>query len=279
MSALRKNISGIDFRPPERVVVLSVDYAPGGECGPRTQRDVQLVMLDRGSLRVETDGRVEPVFPGDVIVQWPGGQEHYVFDSETASSHRWIALTYDDSPETRRWLAGLRAAAPRRRRESGVMRRLFDMARAMTTADDAETVTARNHLAWAYFEAYLVGEPTDADIDTPRMPPALSAMQAVIAEHSDEPMTLDDLAAAASVSPNHLARLCRKHLNTTPMRLLWDRRVERGVELLRNTGLNVSEIAYRVGFANPFHFSRLCKARHGVSPRELRQRVWSSGKG
>ena len=48
-------------------------------------------------------------------------------------------------------------------------------------------------------------------------------------------------------------------------------RLEQGVQLLRHTGLNVREIAFRCGFASPFHFSRLVKARHGAAPRELRK--------
>jgi AraC-like DNA-binding protein len=44
--------------------------------------------------------------------------------------------------------------------------------------------------------------------------------------------------------------------------------------MLRETGLSVSEAAYRSGFRNPFHFSRLVKAETGQTPTVYRERVW-----
>ncbi|MEO0514471.1 MAG: AraC family transcriptional regulator [Planctomycetota bacterium] len=231
--------------------------------------------MDRGTLRVTTDGVEQVLVAGEVVCQWPGGREKYVFDPDVISTHRWVALTFSASGVTKRWLAGLRAGSPGVRVESGVMRRLFETAVSLGPADDAETVGARTHLAWAYLAAYLVGEEVS---NARRLPEALRAMRDAIETRYAEPMTLDDLAKAASVSANHLVRLCRQHLDTTPMRLLWDTRVAQGVELIRGTGLTISEIAYRVGFTSPFHFSRLCKVKHGIPPRKLRVQAWANGR-
>jgi len=40
------------------------------------------------------------------------------------------------------------------------------------------------------------------------------------------------------------------------MEKLWLIRLEEAARLLSQTGLGVAEVAYRTGFANPFHFSR-----------------------
>jgi AraC family transcriptional regulator of arabinose operon len=156
------------------------------------------------------------------------------------------------------------------------MRRLFDTAFALKRLDDPGESAARSHLALAYFAAYRVADQSNEIPADRRLPPAVSAMKREIAERYADPLELRDLARAASVSTHHLVRLCRRHLDTTPMRLLWDTRVDQGVELLGSTGLTVAEIAYRVGFANPFHFSRLCKARHGRSPRDVRAAAWGA---
>ena len=74
--------------------------------------------------------------------------------------------------------------------------------------------------------------------------------------------------------PPHLIRLFRSHLNATPMRLLWHKRVERGAELLRDTELSVSQIAYQLGFSTPFHFSRLVKEHFGCSSTMWRKQQW-----
>ncbi|MEM9418328.1 MAG: AraC family transcriptional regulator [Planctomycetota bacterium] len=235
-----------------------------------------MVMLDRGSLCVTTDGREQHVRPGEVVCQWPGGRERYVFDPDEVSAHRWVALTFDGSSDTARWLNGKKATAAPIQRESLLMRQLFDTALQMTHNTDPAVKVVRKHLALSYFEAYLMEAESCESGGGLVLHPALVAMKSAIAEHFDESLTLEDLADAAMVSTNHLVRLCRDQLRTTPMRLLWDTRVDQGVELLRSTGLTISEIAYRVGFANPFHFSRRCKERHGLSPRALRQQLWAS---
>jgi transcriptional regulator GlxA family with amidase domain len=93
-------------------------------------------------------------------------------------------------------------------------------------------------------------------------------------EHCAEADALAGAGRAASITPQHLIRLFRRHYGTTPGRYLWQRRVERGAGLLTASGLTVSEIADRCGFKNPFHFSRLLRKMQGVSPRKLRHRAW-----
>ncbi|MEX0301126.1 MAG: helix-turn-helix domain-containing protein [Leisingera sp.] len=43
-------------------------------------------------------------------------------------------------------------------------------------------------------------------------------------------------------------------------------------DLLRNTEMPVTEVAFATGFASPASFSRLFKARYQHSPRTLRHR-------
>ncbi len=47
-------------------------------------------------------------------------------------------------------------------------------------------------------------------------------------------------------------------------------RLKRAAELLRTTDLNVSEIAYKVGFNDPFYFSRCFKEQFSLSPIQFR---------
>jgi transcriptional regulator GlxA family with amidase domain len=77
------------------------------------------------------------------------------------------------------------------------------------------------------------------------------------------------------VTPQHLTRLFRRHMQTAPMRYLWHLRTRHGVELLGGTGLSIGEIATQVGFQSPFHFSRLVRNHYRDSPRRLRERLWS----
>ena len=48
-------------------------------------------------------------------------------------------------------------------------------------------------------------------------------------------------------------------------------RLQKGLELLRNTTLSVSEIAYSVGFKDPYYFTRTFTKEFGAAPSEMRK--------
>lgn len=55
-------------------------------------------------------------------------------------------------------------------------------------------------------------------------------------------------------------------------------RLKRAEQLLKESGLTITEISYQVGFKDPSHFSKLFKKQFGVSPREFVKNSASSGK-
>ncbi len=77
--------------------------------------------------------------------------------------------------------------------------------------------------------------------------------------------------AAPPVTPNHLIKLFRERAGITPMEYLWQVRLDHAMTLLRKSGLSISEIAYQIGFKNPYHFARRFRARYGTSPRAFRR--------
>lgn len=66
-------------------------------------------------------------------------------------------------------------------------------------------------------------------------------------EHLDEPLTVEDLAHRASMSPRSFARRFRAATGTTPHRWLTRQRVLLAQRLLETTDLSIDEIAWRCG--------------------------------
>lgn len=91
-------------------------------------------------------------------------------------------------------------------------------------------------------------------------------LRAYLHEHITTPMDLALVADAFGVSREHLSRTAKKLLGHTlhdywlALRVAWAQR------LLREPELSVAEIARRVGFDDPFHFSKAFKRVVGVSP-------------
>jgi len=87
-----------------------------------------------------------------------------------------------------------------------------------------------------------------------------------------EPMALETLAAAVHISPNHLIRLFRKDLQTTPHQF-WDRlRIEQAQNRLRQPETRIKEVAIDLGFKHLSHFSKWFKRHTGSPPQSARER-------
>lgn len=86
-----------------------------------------------------------------------------------------------------------------------------------------------------------------------------------------EPFALEELAAAVHISPNHLIRLFRKELQTTPHQFRERLRIEHALSRLRQPDIRVKEVAIDLGFRHLSHFSKWFKRHAGKSPQALRE--------
>lgn len=84
--------------------------------------------------------------------------------------------------------------------------------------------------------------------------------------------TVRDLQRELNYSSAHLNRLFREHFGVSPNEYLQEYRFCYAQNLLRNTDMSVSEIAYAIGYSNLSHFFGQFKRRYGVPPREWRNR-------
>ncbi|HYG09632.1 MAG TPA: helix-turn-helix transcriptional regulator [Pyrinomonadaceae bacterium] len=88
--------------------------------------------------------------------------------------------------------------------------------------------------------------------------------------HLAEELPLEELAAAAYLSPFHFARLFKKLTGLPPHAYLAALRIERSRTLLATTDESVTEIAARVGYANSSHFGKAFRQFTGLTPRAFR---------
>ena len=78
------------------------------------------------------------------------------------------------------------------------------------------------------------------------------------------------VAEAQAVSAPYLSRLFHEYAGVSPSRYLTGYRMEQAKELRRDSRLSIGEIAERVGYPDPFHFSKTFKNTVGVSPSQFR---------
>jgi AraC-like DNA-binding protein len=85
-----------------------------------------------------------------------------------------------------------------------------------------------------------------------------------------EPLSVDDMARAASMSRAHFSREFRRAFGEPPHAYLLTRRLERAAALLRTTDRSVTEICFAVGLQSVGSFTTSFTRTYGMSPTAYR---------
>ncbi|MBN2295026.1 MAG: helix-turn-helix transcriptional regulator [Pirellulales bacterium] len=87
----------------------------------------------------------------------------------------------------------------------------------------------------------------------------------------EEVIDMEDVARSLGMSYAHFRRVFKQQTGFSPYQYHLQLRVHRARELLRGTNLSVKEIATRLNFESPYHFSRMFKKKTaGMSPTQWR---------
>lgn len=91
-------------------------------------------------------------------------------------------------------------------------------------------------------------------------------------ENLEENITLQDIAEHIGYSSSHFGNLFREKTSFAPMEYYNQLRIQRACTYLQFSDLKIKEIAYRLCFYDPFHFSKAFKKEMEITPREYRKR-------
>jgi AraC-like DNA-binding protein len=92
---------------------------------------------------------------------------------------------------------------------------------------------------------------------------------AYIEQHAREPITVDDIAAAVSISTRGLQYAFKRALDVTPTEYLRGVRLDGAhADLKADASASVADIARRWGFAGPSKFAKYYREAYGRSPRD-----------
>lgn len=234
----------------------------------------QLLLLRDGGGMLHLEGQALALAPM-VLVNVPPGEVHaFAFEPGTEG---WVATLADDL------LDQLVGAAGDERRALG--------RGAVYAADDAlaglmaqiaaefEGRAPARSLVLRGLAAVLLGRAARAAADADAAPAdsagsaLLARFDALVEGHLFDRWTVADYARALAVSPTHLSRVVRAATGQSASRHVESRLMREARRQLAYTNLQVSTIAYTLGFADPAYFSRTFSRVEGLSPRAFRERL------
>ncbi|WP_461450682.1 helix-turn-helix domain-containing protein [Mucilaginibacter sp.] len=106
----------------------------------------------------------------------------------------------------------------------------------------------------------------------------LDRLENILADHFNNDQSLSNglpsvqfVADKLNISANYLSSLLKVLTGRNTQQHIQDKMIDKAKQIISTTELSVSEISYELGFEHPQSFSRLFKAKTGLSPLAFRQ--------
>ncbi len=113
----------------------------------------------------------------------------------------------------------------------------------------------------------------DNEINFDTMSNLINNAKKYIDKNYSKPISLAQTAKYLGVSQSHLSREFVKYTGENPIYYLTKVRLEKSVELLNSTDMNLSDISEACGFSNDNYFSKVFKKHMKISPSEFRKQI------
>ncbi|WP_299551480.1 two-component regulator propeller domain-containing protein [Seonamhaeicola sp.] len=121
------------------------------------------------------------------------------------------------------------------------------------------------------FSKVISAEPSNLDIESHDEKFIRKLIRIIENSIDDDLLTVEFLASEVGTSRANLYRKLKTIINDSPSNFIKKIRLKRAAQLLEETSLYVSEVAYMCGFKNQKHFSKVFSKEFGVSPSDYAQ--------
>ena len=101
----------------------------------------------------------------------------------------------------------------------------------------------------------------------------INSAVAFIGENYSNAIGLQEAASQLNVSETHLSRLFKEVTKVNFLYYLNAYRINKSIYLLKNSTINISEIAYNCGFLNPGYYTKIFKRFLGITPTSYREKL------
>lgn len=226
-----------------------------------------LEYVESGGGAVKLDGREYALRPGVVFAYAPTTRCEIHTDPQDTMVKYFLSFAGAEVPARLR-----RCGVP-----SGRARQLAAHAEVTSVLEDLVREGQRSgalarRICATLFELLLLKIEDTSTLAPHESEPAREAFlrcKALIDAEAERLGTLEEVARAAGVETSSVCRWFRRYQGTSPYQYLMRRKMNIAAEHLVENGGLVKEAAQRVGFADPYHFSRAFKSVHGVAPSDL----------
>lgn len=229
----------------------------------RTAFDSILISyIKKGSFSFITDGREETACSGEIaLVDCYKPHKYYTKDGyEAYWLHICGANTYEIYKEIKQKIGCI---IPSNTETLASVKKIYSAIKENKQSDKAEISLM------IYGLLVMLTAADKADENNP-----ISLSVNYINENYSKNITVDEISKSAHLSSSQFSRNFKKHTGTSPYDYLLSVRLARAKELLKNTNLPISDIAYQTGFASDSNFIYFFRKNEGISPLKFRNTLF-----
>lgn len=210
---------------------------------------------------------VHPVAAGQVLIIPPDTPHSYGAEQDDPWTLWWLHLAGLDVKEFLR-IGHMTAGQPVRTPSDAfrLVALVEDVVNSISRDTSSSSLFAASGAAW-HLMALLASNRTASGTRTGMIDEAKEYLR----NHIESRVAVDELASMARMSSSHFAALFRRNVGMPVLQYQTQLRMARARELLDTTDIAVSAVAERVGYSDPFYFSRQFKAIHHATPLNYRK--------
>ncbi len=230
----------------------------------RTLPEYQIVYITKGRGIFEMDGRTRVVVPGSVMVVFPGVRHFYKPEYDVGWTEYWVGCkgpTMDTlcrhgflSPSKPLYEVGLQNSL------LGIYSQIFELVRSQRPLYQVRA----SSLVLTLIAEVLAHERKVVQFNHSEQ--LVEKARFLMEENVYGEINLNGIAGLLGVSTSHLNEVFKSYTSMTPYQYFISIKIRKAKELLESGDLSIKETAFRLGFDDPYYFSRLFRKKAGLPP-------------
>lgn len=261
--------------PPYGVLVESHHHGPNFKTGKHLHSYSTLIYVVSGRGRCVTED-ADYYLESDSVLMLEGDRPHQMIDKPGGAMVVFVVYFKDNLPlvsekMTSKLFDTPLVQVPRHnsRQLRQILRQMLYEQNAKPEFHDMSLLQCASSIMLILYRLAVIG--ADKDKASQKSHDRVLDVLKYVKSHYYETFTLSDIAADAGLSERQFANICRQLKEQSFVQYLNVIRTEKARELLLESSMSVSAIAFEVGFEEISTFYRAFKKHQGQSPLSLRK--------
>jgi AraC-like DNA-binding protein len=235
----------------------------------RVLQEYQIIYVTKGRGIFEINGRTHVVVPGSILMVFPGVRHLYKPEYEVGWTEYWVGFKgpYVDALRREGLLSAEKPLFEVGLQNSllAIYHQIFELVRYQRPLYQARA----SSLVLTLIAETLARARKNVQYDHSEK--IVEKARFLMEENVHGEVNIAGIAATLGVTTSQLNAVFKSYTSMTPYQYYISIKIRRAKEMLEDGDLSIKEVAFRLGFDDPYYFSRLFRRKAGLPPSK-----WSS---